>query len=92
MKWWLQVILLILYAFWKDFKPGEPFLFKYHVIFLNLTEQQLNGEVYFALFNLSRKTSKINHKINFSIKCFATITTISHYDLCQPKLILSNMN
>ncbi|VDN53374.1 unnamed protein product [Dracunculus medinensis] len=46
MKWWLQVILLILYAFWKDFKPGEPFLFKYHVIFLNLTEQQLNGEIY----------------------------------------------
>ncbi|KAM3720957.1 Folate-like transporter [Dirofilaria immitis] len=46
MIWSSVPILLILYGFFKDFKPGEPFLFKYQTNFLNLTEKQLNGEVY----------------------------------------------
>ncbi|KHN74186.1 Folate-like transporter 2 [Toxocara canis] len=46
MKWSLIAVLLVLYGFSKDFKPGEPFLFKYQTEFLNLTEQQLNGEIY----------------------------------------------
>uniref|UniRef100_F1L3E0 Folate-like transporter 2 n=1 Tax=Ascaris suum TaxID=6253 RepID=F1L3E0_ASCSU len=46
MKWSLIAILLVLYGFTKDFKPGEPFLFKYQTEFLNLTEHQLTGDVY----------------------------------------------
>uniref|UniRef100_A0A915AAJ6 Reduced folate carrier n=1 Tax=Parascaris univalens TaxID=6257 RepID=A0A915AAJ6_PARUN len=46
MKWSFTAALLVLYGFTKDFKPGEPFLFKYQTEFLNLTEHQLNGDVY----------------------------------------------
>uniref|UniRef100_A0AAF5Q5J0 Reduced folate carrier n=3 Tax=Wuchereria bancrofti TaxID=6293 RepID=A0AAF5Q5J0_WUCBA len=46
MTWSTVPILLVLYGFFKDFKPGEPFLFKYQTDFLNLTEKQLNGEIY----------------------------------------------
>ncbi|CAG9530365.1 unnamed protein product [Cercopithifilaria johnstoni] len=46
MAWNIVPILLVLYGFLKDFKPGEPFLFKYQTNFLNLTETQLNGEIY----------------------------------------------
>ncbi|VDK50776.1 unnamed protein product [Anisakis simplex] len=57
MKWSSIAILLVFYGFSKDFKPGEPFLFKYQAEFLNLTEHQLNGEIYpywtyFYLFSL----------------------------------------
>ncbi|VDN24495.1 unnamed protein product [Gongylonema pulchrum] len=45
-KWSLVPVLLVLYGFTKDFKPGEPFLFKYQTDFLNLTEHELNGEIY----------------------------------------------
>uniref|UniRef100_A0A914RMI0 Uncharacterized protein n=1 Tax=Parascaris equorum TaxID=6256 RepID=A0A914RMI0_PAREQ len=44
MKWSFTAALLVLYGFTKDFKPGEPFLFKYQTEFLNLTEHQLNGD------------------------------------------------
>uniref|UniRef100_A0A8R1TMV4 Reduced folate carrier n=1 Tax=Onchocerca volvulus TaxID=6282 RepID=A0A8R1TMV4_ONCVO len=46
MMWNSVPVLLVLYGFFKDFKPGEPFLFNYQTSFLNLTEKQLNGEVY----------------------------------------------
>ncbi|VDK88132.1 unnamed protein product [Litomosoides sigmodontis] len=46
MTWNTVPLLLVLYGFFKDFKPGEPFLFKYQTNFLNLTEKQLNGEIY----------------------------------------------
>ncbi|KAM3720953.1 Folate-like transporter [Dirofilaria immitis] len=45
-SWTLFCISLIVYGFLKDFKPGGPFLFKYQTNFLNLTEKQLNGEIY----------------------------------------------
>ncbi|TMS35503.1 hypothetical protein L596_002894 [Steinernema carpocapsae] len=39
-------ILLCFYAFVKEIKMGEPFLFKYQTEFLNLTSHQITGEIY----------------------------------------------
>uniref|UniRef100_A0A1I8AUV5 Thiamine transporter 2 n=1 Tax=Steinernema glaseri TaxID=37863 RepID=A0A1I8AUV5_9BILA len=39
-------ILLCFYAFVKEIKMGEPFLFKYQTEFLNLTKHQITAEIY----------------------------------------------
>lgn len=42
---WLLPVLLCLYAILKEIKVGEPFLFKYQTEYLNLTAEQITGEV-----------------------------------------------
>ena len=37
--------LLVFYSIIKEFKVGEPFLYKYHSEALNYTTETLNGEV-----------------------------------------------
>lgn len=42
---WFLPVLLCLYAVLKEIKVGEPFLFKYQTEYLNLTAEQITGEV-----------------------------------------------
>uniref|UniRef100_A0A0N5AHN6 Thiamine transporter 2 n=1 Tax=Syphacia muris TaxID=451379 RepID=A0A0N5AHN6_9BILA len=46
MSWSYLTIILCFYAFIKEVKIGEPFMFKYQNEVLNLTKQQLTGEIY----------------------------------------------
>uniref|UniRef100_A0A914GW68 Reduced folate carrier n=1 Tax=Globodera rostochiensis TaxID=31243 RepID=A0A914GW68_GLORO len=39
-------ILLVFYAFLKEVKVGEPYLYKYQTDYLNLTAEQITGEIY----------------------------------------------
>uniref|UniRef100_A0A914E9C8 Reduced folate carrier n=1 Tax=Acrobeloides nanus TaxID=290746 RepID=A0A914E9C8_9BILA len=43
---WLLPVLLCCYAVLKEIKVGEPFLFKYQTEYLNLTAEQITGEIY----------------------------------------------
>ncbi|KAI1728633.1 reduced folate carrier domain-containing protein [Ditylenchus destructor] len=44
-QWWLPA-LLCFYAILKEIKVGEPYMYKYQTEYLNLTAEQLTGEVY----------------------------------------------
>ncbi|VDD87221.1 unnamed protein product [Enterobius vermicularis] len=46
MTWSYLTILLCFYAFIKEIKVAEPFIFKYQTEVLNIENAQLNGEVY----------------------------------------------
>jgi thiamine transporter 2/3 len=46
-KWtWFLPAFIVFYSFIKEIKVGEPFLFKYQTEYLNLTRDELKGEVY----------------------------------------------
>uniref|UniRef100_A0AC34F781 Uncharacterized protein n=1 Tax=Panagrolaimus sp. ES5 TaxID=591445 RepID=A0AC34F781_9BILA len=45
-KTYILPVLLVFYSIIKEFKVGEPFLYKYHSENLNYTAEILNGEVY----------------------------------------------
>ncbi|KAL7076839.1 hypothetical protein ACQ4LE_004141 [Meloidogyne hapla] len=47
-NWHLTILpaLLCFYSLLKEIKVGEPFLFKYQTEYLNLTAEQITGEIY----------------------------------------------
>uniref|UniRef100_A0A915DPK0 Uncharacterized protein n=1 Tax=Ditylenchus dipsaci TaxID=166011 RepID=A0A915DPK0_9BILA len=46
MKWWLTVLILCTYGMLKEFKPSEPYLYRYQQNYLNISGAVLNAEVY----------------------------------------------
>lgn len=47
LRWgWLLPAILVLYSLLKEIKVGEPYLFKYQTEYLNLTTEQITGEIY----------------------------------------------
>lgn len=42
---WFLPAFIVFYSFLKEIKLGEPFMFKYQTEYLNLTREQLKGEI-----------------------------------------------